>query len=925
MASTAHRRYLINELVKGFETIGPEYEDFGTRLVDYLVSEKMQHRGLNLNGHPVGHTVDSVSETGEVAAEYSAQRDYFETPFDKIDKDLGHSRTMHPQAKRVFLLSNQECGPKAHTELVNLQMQVKASMQIDLEIYDSRRQAEFIFDHLLLNDNAVDALTPYLAPLEKVSSEFVATNLVPQLTDGYLQRDQLEAKFVQCIRNERVIAIAGISGSGKSETAVAVTKAVATDFEIIVWVSATTFTSTNDLHCVNVGRRGEGVNLLHLLRERACLVILDDLRLRLSTTELKKHCGDRSAILVTRQLASDGDIKMPLLDHDDARKLLEQGVNNKCPDEVFDMVWDTIGGHPLALRLMNAGVRNGGWSDLPDDCAAIGQYPDEVRLQRLADRLLGRLEHLLEKELSFFTWCDSARIDRAFARRTLAPVGIRKLDEACLLAADRHDVIRLHDVVKSALPSLHLPVDKYSSGFDTALDSHVIETAFGESNPLSFLNFCHIHYGKLRALLQSLHERSTCLYCLTHVWNDQEVDLTLVGDPITRANEIVRRGVPTDINVSAVYEAVEAIYRKKKFDSGLDAARIDLERYLGVITILIDSPGISKNGRRTALHHHAKILRNLQRYDETIAICERIISEFNSPATKLLLARSLIFDKNKCERAKNILFDLLEEARKSPETAEISVTLAAIETLGRQQLKQWFPEAISKYGDLVTNYIIESAVRGFDHAFAAFASIGRYLRYNDQDLFISVFSQLPRRMPEDAQGDKDRAVWGDILLTASEASSMGEGDSLAADAVQFYESLEKPYSFNRQQHGHALVLLNRFDEAVKVLQPLVDTVPNPWNRYWLSKALFGLGQLEKYDRAISLIDDALVDPKAKGFEAALLEHRWEIKKSRGDTDSIDDLQKALDSCRDQKHKAALEAKLAIECTTGRPYKTNSDE
>ena len=83
MATSAHRRFLINELMKGVETIGPEYEAFGTRLVDYIVNQKMQHRGLNPEGHPVGHAVDSVSETGEVAAEYSAEEGYFDQPFSK--------------------------------------------------------------------------------------------------------------------------------------------------------------------------------------------------------------------------------------------------------------------------------------------------------------------------------------------------------------------------------------------------------------------------------------------------------------------------------------------------------------------------------------------------------------------------------------------------------------------------------------------------------------------------------------------------------------------------------------------------------------------------------------------------------------------------------------------------------------------------
>ena len=570
-------------------------------------------------------------------------------------------------------------------------------------------------------------LYQYLALLEKVRTEFAATNLVPQLTDGYLHHDRLEENLLKSIRNERVVAIAGISGSGKSETAVAVTKALAAEFELIAWVAATTFTSINDLQCVNIKRRGESVNLLNLLHERTCLVILDDFRLGLSIAELKKYCADKSAIFVTRQSAFDGDIRMPLLGYDDARKLLQHGLSSTCPDSVFDIVWRTIGGHPLALRLMNAGVRNGSWEDLLADCTAIGEYLDEDRLQRLADRLLGRLEHLLEKELTLFAWCDTARIDRSFARRALAHVGIRKLDEACLLAADRIDVVRLHDIVKSALPSLHLPVDRYSAGFDEALDSHVTDMVFGETNSLSFLNFCHIHSPKLKALLQFKPERSTCLYCLTHVWNDQEVDIALVGDPIDRAKKIAITGMPTDIDVSAVYEAIEAIYRKKKYESGLDAARTELERYLEVLPILMNSPGISSNGRRTVLHHHTKALRNLQRYDEAIALCEDVLEKYPNPATKLLLARLLIFDKNKRNRARDILYELLEEAKTSPETAEISVTLAAIETLGRQQLRQWFPEAMSKYSEVVTGYITDSAIRGFDQAFSAFASIGRLI------------------------------------------------------------------------------------------------------------------------------------------------------------------------------------------------------
>lgn len=912
MLSPAHRRFLIKELMSGIETIGPEYEAFGTRFVDCIADETMQHRGLNPEGHPVGHTVDSVSETGDVAAEYSAESDYFKPPFSKIRNDVRHSREEHPQANRVLLLSSRECGPKAHTRLVNLRARVKRWMNINLEIYDCRRQAEIIVDELLLDDRAVDSLSPYVAPLEKVRAESAATNLVPRLSPSYIGRTETETSLLQLLRAERVAVLAGMSGTGKSETSVAVANELINEFEMVVWVPASTIVEVNNLQAFQVERREHRVNLLHLLRERSCLVILDDLRLGLSTADLKQYCGKDSAILVTRQSAVPGDISMPFLARGDARVLLEQDLSIACPNDVFELVWGTVGGHPLALRLMNAGVRNGSWDELPADCAAIGEYPDPERLQRLADRLLGRLETLLQRELAFILWCRSSRVDRSFARRVLAPRGLRKLDEACLLAADRNDVLRLHEIVYNATRGLQIPIQHYAAEeFEPQLDAHIVELAYGTDTALGFLTFCQVHAAQLERLLRSQTNRSTCLYCLAHTWSDEAVDLSLVGDPLSRAKELAAAGSPNNIEVSAVCEAAEAIYRKVKHDSGIEAARTKLGGFLGVFTSLADTPGISDYGQRTARHHQAKALRNLQRYDEAIAICESILEKHDSPATKLLLARLLVFNKDRkvIERAKNLLFELLEEANTSPATAEISVTLAAIETLGRRQLKEWFRNALQQFGSLVASFIVESAARGLDQAFVAFASIGRDLAYNDEALFISIFKELPRQSPDDARDDKERAAWGHILLAASEAASLNQPERLATEALGFYQVIQKPAPFDQQQHGRALVLLNRFPEAVQILQPGVAAAPNPWNRYWLSKAFFGMNQGAE---ALRLIDEALADPKCVGYEAPFLEHRWQIRNASGDPNALDDLQKAHDCCRDAKHLDSLAAKLASE-------------
>ena len=95
--------------------------------------------------------------------------------------------------------------------------------------------------------------------------------------------------------------------------------------------------------------------------------------------------------------------------------------------------------------------------------------------------------------------------------------------------------------------------------------------------------------------------------------------------------------------------------------------------------------------------------------------------------------------------------------------------------------------------------------------------------------------------------------------------------------MQFYGAISDPKPYHVQQRGHALVLLGRNEDAATVLRPVVTSNPNPWNRYWLSKAVFAFGDRAE---AMRLINDAIADPKSESLRAAMLQHRWEIRKCR---------------------------------------------
>ena len=908
----SHRKYLVNELIRGIEVIGPQFEQFGQKVADYLVDETLTHPGLNPQGLPVKDTIDTYSLNANVAVEYSADKNYFERPFKKLIGDFKHVRTNHPQATRIYLMSAQACGPKLKTRLANIGNWIERRYGIKAEIYDSRRIAEFIVDELLLNDEAVETLSPLLAPLERVRTEYAATNLVPAQNESYIEQTEIIHEISRRIRDDRVAVIAGVSGSGKSETAVAVATKLAGDFEMVIWIDATDVDSLTELQGLEVERRGRRVNIYALLKEYSCLVVLDDLRLSLTEDELKRHTDATSAILVTRQTASPGDFRILDLSDVDAMALLQHGIDEPCPQHVLDKVRQTAAGHPLTLRLMNVGVKQSSWEDLYADCDSIGEFPDEERRQRLTDRILGRLRPTLERELSLFLWAKSSRLDRSFGRRAIAPVGLRKLDEYCMVAADRHDVVRLHEAVWSALRSSGIPYYRYESTFEEAIDAHIKHLAFSPGEALNFRNFCDLHKKLIQEMLSANPKRSTCVYCLSHAWSDTEIDPSILPDPAALCADVETGALREDIDVSAFCEIVESLYRRDKLDHGIDKARQLLGSRLKLFDNIADTTGLTPHARRTALHHKAKALRNLRRFDAAIELAESVANEFDSPATDLLLAKLLLYgDADSAEKARLLLVGILRRAKESPEQAEISVVLASIETLGWGLLSKASSNALSnaldEYGDLVADYIVSSAARGFDHAIISFAAIGRTLRYQNEGLFLDVFNALGNAKPEDVADPRERAAWGNIYLAASDAQSIDNADEYAAMALDFFESIDNPDSFLLQQKGHCLVKLARYEDARGILQQLVDASPNPWNRYWLAKTLTEIGE---FDEAVALLDDALRDPKRGKFEATLWEQRFETRTRRGDEDAFEDLEKAIKVCKDDKYGNAMANKLA---------------
>lgn len=909
---TTHRNYLIEELIRGIAAIGPLFETFGQRVADYLIEDRLIHRGLNAKGMPVGNTVDSNTVEGNIVVEYSADQTYFKKPFKKLKGDIKHALNNHPQVKHIYLLAGQVCGPTLDTRLANLRHRTAKRFGVIIDVHDARRIAEMIFDELLLNDEAIETLSPFLAPLERIRNEYAATQLLPTSNSSYIPQQDTIDELIDHIKTKRFVGLAGVSGSGKSEAAVEVANQLKVDFELTVWISASELREIKELEGIDVERCGRNVSVASLLRSRSCLLILDDLKLMWSIDEFSTYLGADSAIIVTRQIAHADDLRISMLSKADAKTLLFCGIDEECPDEVLQKALDVAGGHPLSLRLMNAGVRKSSWSDLASDCELVGEYTASDFQGRLSDRLFVRIQPNLERELAFFTWCDSHRIDKAFAREALKSLGLRKLDDSCILATDRSDVIRLHDVVWSILKNTKVPMATYQDHFDACFDKHITKLAFAPSEALNFLNFCQLHRRKIESILRSKPTSSSCVYCLTHVWSDEDIDCDLLPNPESLCDAIENGVATEDIDVSALCEVIESLYRRDKRDQNLERARDNLRKRFNLFDRVANANGVSQNGRRIALHHKAKGLRNVREFDKAIELAEEVLAISDSAETRLLLARLLSYgEKSENLRAQSLLMQILQDASEHPDESEISVALAAIETLGwglnRKFTRDALPKALVKHGRQIADLITSAGARGFDQAFSTFAAIGRAMRYHNEGLFISVLESLGNIDPSDNLSDKERAAWGDIFLTMSESLSIEQPVRHAKTALEFYLNMEMPSDFIYQQIGKAYFRTQQFGEASKILEPLVERNPNPWNRFWLSKVLLSYG---RHEECLKLIDKAIEAPEAKSFLPTFYEHRFDVRNDSGDTpNAIDDLRTAHELCQESSHKSALAKKL----------------
>lgn len=338
------KKRVIKDLIDELADIDPvSLEILGHKVIETIERKPLIHHGINKDHKPVGYTVDTFSQDMSIVGEYSTVGDYFEDSsgrknenrFDKIENDVSHALKMageKPPSKIYLVSSETEPGSfrgkfaksalfKEHSERVNF--------------LDARELAKVIFQSSQDNPQAADFFGYYLPDFKQNLDNYEYYGRIPSACSHH----QSEPLFLDAIRGHfaagaEICVLYGLSGSGKTQAAIAFAHAALNEFGNYIWISGDDWEDGVPLTAVKRSRGGVAINVAGVFNSTRTLLIIDNLSRPLKVealAELAPGFALGGRVLVTSQLGAPGSpihVPVPRLSLSTAYQILGEDEAN---------------------------------------------------------------------------------------------------------------------------------------------------------------------------------------------------------------------------------------------------------------------------------------------------------------------------------------------------------------------------------------------------------------------------------------------------------------------------------------------------------------------------------------------------------------------------------------------------------------------
>jgi tetratricopeptide (TPR) repeat protein len=903
----------------GIELVGHNY-------ISLRENQILVHHGLNKDYMPSGYTVDTFSDDSSIVGEYSAEKGYFdysggkEAPiYSKVNKDIAHALDHKGESapEKIYLISNQEENASFRAKFNSTPIGQDHAHR--LIIIDARELAKGVYEQSIKNPNAADYYKQYFPTFSQDMDNYEYFGKLPNVCDGYIYADVI----INAISNHfesgnSVCVLHGISGSGKTQSAIDFVRRNKGDFPNYIWIGGVDWNPDSSLCSVQRARGGSPVNVAGLFNSEKSILVIDNYTAGLEESdfeELALGFEKGGVVLVTSQISvpqSSVYLSIPQFSIDSALDLLGEtasSVSDLCKEFISRCRFS-----PLILSMTKKLCHAQGIDkeiiyreildepELVDDSSGVSIV--RKILSGLPESSLGALKKIANSGKNYH--------DIEFLRHFIGALKCNTLQKLSILAPENTTgVLRLHDLISIAAQ------DEVDSSSIVASIEEFISLKAGDMTP-SVLRQIHLcsdiifeeHLQRGSRDIDWLH------YSLLQLEGDKKIEL---HSELYEINLTENDSLP---KIKSVIDAKE-IHSYTITDNN---ARKDY--YSGCASIYNEllKESVSEEIQLELLHHKGKSLRRSGRYAEALESFNQLLGlkpDWHATYGQIAhLGTQYGVERGVKEAGEKAMRTLLGSIQGELFLVPLRVSLAALARLRsyREVVKEINDqqELVKRLADVISI----SALEGLDQFYEAFVSFTSMFGYKHSSTCVSIAESIPEliAIPPNQIEKKQWASACEALTNSSVAAGRESNERLAKllidSALSFANEIsdsEHLSSYNARCVAKTYNIGNEPEKAIIAIKKVPEEDVNHWLLYVESKAYLELGK-NHYEEALSSAKECFeLARKDKSAKARISIYHDLLSscytKLDDNENAIRELREAIDNCSNEKYRTELEIRL----------------
>jgi tetratricopeptide (TPR) repeat protein len=923
------KKHIISDLISEIVAMGAgDLELVGHALIEHIEGQRLIHRGLNKDYRPVGYTVDTYSQDSTVVGEYSAKKNYFDNSakkddppvFTKIEDDIDHALT-HGTPKKIYLIASQEEPESFRAQFLSTPHGIRHATI--LNIIDARLLAKYIYDFSITNAESAAFFADFFPEFWLNLQNYEYYGRVPGACAAYepntLALDALRGHYTS---GRHICVLYGLSGAGKTQTAIDFVHREASHFADYVWIGGEDWKKDTPLTSVQRARGGVPFNIAGAFNSRKTLLIIDSFERAVDVgtfAELETGFGIGSVVLVTSQLYSPGSalyVATPILSSETAAKIL--GEDPAQLSELSSKFIEVCRFSPLILATARSisdldGSRDELYKDVLDNPGALAQG-DGTSIMKA---VLRRLQDGSRKALVKIADSGSTMHDSKFLAHFIGlveRVNLQKL--AILQTSSVPGVLKVHDLICEAVKEA-----PGSQIIAAAVESYVGELE-GEMVP-SVLRQIQLCASQLRNDDQARGVRTPdwLLYALLQVDRDVSVNWA----------DLHKMDIASITPLAAVLCIVDAkeahAYLIQNEDERTQYYRESAAAYQDAF----DSTE-AEGTRAELLHHKGKALRRVGLLDQAHECFLEVLvfrpewhaayGQLAHIGTQKEASAELIAEGGRAIRW--LVERILQDVSRVP----LRVSLA---TIARLRSYKTVCDEISKNEDQVKGLaeaIALAALEGLDQFFEAYLSFTSIFGYRHSAICVATAEASPEILatpPSSVVPKQWVSVCESLTNTATAAARLGKQDvqdRINKSATTFAVALDSSDAANNAFVARAIaktfIAAGLPQLALNRIEKIAPEKIDHWLLYQKSRAQLSLGLDDQALESAELaLESARQDLKAADKLPIYFDQISKCEEKLGNVPSaILNLQAALDHCKDAQYFGDLSSRQATLTAAG---------